>query len=330
MKVRLLLLVLVCCLPGLAQEAPANSDQNSQAEQAATKGSDRSDPGNSSSLSPPDLTPDKNGKLSQQQIEQLARVVVEKDFANHKLQRNYTYLDREVQNNLDGNGKIKSTEIKTYEILEIYGEQVARLIEKDDKPLSAKEAAKEEERIQKIIDKRKSESDEERKRREEKEKKEREEGREFLRDAAEAYNFTLVGTELVDGREAWVIDGEPRPGFEPRMKQAKALSKIRGRVWIDKTDLQLAKLDIEVIDTLSFGWVIARLHKGTRVMLEQTRVNDEVWLPRHTRFKVDARVALFKGYSFDGEETFRDYKKFRTSSKIVAIGEAQETSPAKK
>ena len=37
-------------------------------------------------------------------------------------------------------------------------EQVQKLIEKDDKPISQKEAAKQEEKIQKIISKRRSES----------------------------------------------------------------------------------------------------------------------------------------------------------------------------
>jgi hypothetical protein len=41
-------------------------------------------------------------------------------------------------------------------------------------------------------------------------------------------------------------------------------------------------------------------------------------------FKVDARVALFKGFKLDGEQTFRDYKKFRTSAKIVRVGEVQD------
>jgi hypothetical protein len=108
------------------------------------------------------------------------------------------------------------------------------------------------------------------------------------------------------------------------MKESKVLSKFHGRVWIDKGDLQLAKMDIEAIDTVSVGWVLARIHKGTRVMLEQTRVNDEVWLPRHLSFKVDARVALFKGFNINGEQEFRDYKKFRTSSKIVGIGEVKD------
>jgi hypothetical protein len=272
----------------------------------------------------PDLTPDADGKLSQQQMQQLLRVVADKDLENQKRQHDYTYVNREVENKLDGKGNTKSTEVKTYDILEIYGEQVRKLIAKDDKPLDAKEASKEDEKIQKIIDKRRNETEEQRKRREQKEEKEREDGRKFVREIADAYDFRLVGTDVLDGREAWVIDGEPRSGFEPHMKEAKFLSKFHGRVWIDKSDLQLAKMTAEAIDTVSVGWVLARVHKGTRFMMEQTRVNNEVWLPQKMTFKVDARVALLKGFNFDGEETFRDYKKFRTSSKIVGLGEVQD------
>jgi hypothetical protein len=276
------------------------------------------------SASIPDLTPGPDGKLSQEQMQELFRVVAEKDLENEKRQRDYTYVNREVTDKLDGKGNTKSTEIKTYDVLEIYGEQVRKLIAKDDKPLDPKEAAKEDEKIQKIIDKRRNESEEQRKKREEKEEKEREDGRKFVREIADAYDFKLVGTEVLDGREAWVIDGEPRPGFEPHLKEAKFLSKFHGRVWIDKTDLQLAKMNVEAVDTVSVGWVLARVHKGTRFMMEQARVNDEVWLPRHMTFKVDARVALLKGFNLDGEETFRDYKKFRTTSKIVGMGEVRE------
>src|SRR5271166_3760924 len=50
-------------------------------------------------------------------------------------------------------------------------EQMQRLIQKDDKPLSEKDAAKEEEKIQKVIDKRKNESEGDRRKRQEKEAK---------------------------------------------------------------------------------------------------------------------------------------------------------------
>ena len=304
---------LLACLPLLAQQpSPASAEGNSQGTVDPPK------------TPVPDLTTGADGKLSQEQMRQLFRVVADKDLENQKQEHDYTFIDREVESRLDGKGQIKTTEVKTYEILEIYGEPVRRLIEKDDKPLETKQAAKEEEKIQKIIDKRKNESDDDRKKREEKEVKEREDDRKFVREVADAYDFKLVGTEDVGGREAWVIDGEPHPGFEPHMKESKFLSKFHGRVWIDKGDLQLAKMDIEAIDTVSMGWVLARVHKGTRVMLEQTRVNDEVWLPRHVSFKLDARVALFKGFNIQAEQDFRDYKKFRTSSKIVGIGEVKD------
>jgi hypothetical protein len=268
-----------------------------------------------------DLTPDANGKLSQEQMQQLFRVVADKDMENDKRVRDYTYIEREVDNKLDGKGRTKSTEVKTYDILEIYGEQVQRLIAKDDKPLNAKEAAKEDAKIQKIIDKRKNESEADRKKREKREEKDREDGRKFVTEIADAYNFTLVGNDPVGGREAWVIDAQPRPGFVPHMKDAKFLSKFRGRVWIDQQDLQLSKLDVVTIDTVSVGWVLARLQKGFHLVMEQTRVNDEVWLPEHITYKLDARVALFKNFNMDGELSYRDYKKFRTSSKIVGMSQ---------
>ncbi len=264
------------------------------------------------------LTPDKTGALSQGQMQQLFRVVAEKDIENDKRLRDYTYIEHDEDHKLDGKGQVKSTEAKTYEVMEIYGEQVQRLIEKDDKALDAKSAAKEEERIQKIIDKRKSESEDVRRKREEKEEKDREENRKFVLEVANAYNFKLVGAELVGGREAWVIDGEPRPGFEPHMKEAKFLPKFHGRVWIDKNDLQLSKLDVECLDTVSWGLFLARFHKGSRFLLEQTRVNDEVWLPRQLTVKIDVRLALLKNFNVDVEQTFRDYKKFRATTKIVA------------
>src|SRR5580704_13085976 len=67
----------------------------------------------------PDVTPDANGKLSQEQMEKLLRVVSEKDMENDRRERDYTYIERDVQNKLDGKGATKSTEIRTSEILEI-------------------------------------------------------------------------------------------------------------------------------------------------------------------------------------------------------------------
>jgi hypothetical protein len=106
------------------------------------------------------------------------------------------------------------------------------------------------------------------------------------------------------------------------MKYANLLSKFHGRIWIDKAEVQMSKMDVEALDTVSWGVFLARFHKGSHFMIEQTRVNDEVWLPRQVAFKIDVRLALLKNFNVDEEQTFRDYKKFRTDSKIVRISEA--------
>ena len=259
--------------------------------------------------------------FSNDRIRELIRQVAEKDMENDKKQRNYTYIEREEEHRLDRKGEVKSTETKTYEIMELYGGQVERLIAKNDKPLSQKDAAKEEEKIQKVIDKRKNESEDDRKKRLEKEEKSREEDRQFVSEVADAYNFRLLGTEQIGGRDTWVFDADPRPGYQPHHKGGKYLPKFRFRAWIDKTEMQWAKLDIQCIDTVSWGLFIARIHKGSRIVIEQTQINDEVWLPKHVALKLDARIALLKNFNVEKDLTYRDYKKFRTDTKIIQIGE---------
>lgn len=267
--------------------------------------------------------------LTNDQIKLLIREAAEKDIENDKRQRNYTYTQREVEQKLDGKGNVKSTETKTYDVMVLYDEQVKRLTAKDDQPLSEKDAAKEEEKIQKIIDKHKNESEEDRRKRLAKRDKERDEGRQFVAEVADAYNFQQTGTEDFNGRATWVIDAEPRPGYEPRRKEAKILPKFRFRIWIDETEKQWVKLDAECIDTVSFGFVLARLHKGSRILIDQIRVNDEVWLPQHVAVKIDAKVALMKNVDVAVDVAFRDYKKFGVDSKIVGFGELPEQNTTK-
>jgi len=269
------------------------------------------------------LEPDANGAVPPEQIRALLTRAEEKDLENDKRERDYTYIERQVEHRLDGQGNVAKTEIRTSEVLEVYGEQVEKLIAKDDKPLSEQEAKKEDDKIQKIIDKRKNESDEERRKRLAKEEKERDEDRQFVLEIADAFDFRLLGSEVIDGHDSWVLEGRPHSGYQPKHRDAKMLSKVEGRIWIDKVEAQWVKLDITAIDTITFGLFLARIHKGARVVVEQTRVNDEVWLPKHVEFRLDAKLALVKTYREDVEQTFRDYKKFRTDSKITMIGETQ-------
>ena len=51
---------------------------------------------------------------------------------------------------------------------------------------------------------------------------------------------------------------------------------------------------------------------------------DEVWLPQHINLKIDAKFALLKQFNMDLDIGYRDYKKFRTETKIIPGGEVVE------
>ena len=62
---------------------------------------------------------------------------------------------------------------------------------------------------------------------------------------------------------------------------------------------------------------LVRIGRGTHLTFEQTRVNDEVWLPSRTSIQGDARLGYLLKMHADQEITYRDYKKFQSDSRIV-------------
>ena len=111
----------------------------------------------------------------------------------------------------------------------------------------------------------------------------------------------------------------------PSIRKPKILPKMRFRVWIDKNDSQMKKLDVQVIDTVSFGLFLARLHKGSRIVVEQTRVNDEVWLQQHIAVTVDVRLALLKDLSLEVDVSDRDpTRNSAPTRRLFRLGRSKE------
>lgn len=52
-------------------------------------------------------------------------------------------------------------------------------------------------------------------------------------------------------------------------------------------------------------------------MLEQTRVDDAVWLPKREYLSGSGRIALVKRVSEDQEITWSGYRKFHVDSKVT-------------
>jgi hypothetical protein len=253
------------------------------------------------------------GPAHAQDAAEIIRRSVDRDAYNFERFKNYTFLERSEERRYGRNGRLSSTEIETYEFMVLGGRPYGRLVERDDKALPEKDVRKEQERLDKEQAKRQRESASDKA----KEDKDRAEQRAFLREVPEAFNLTIQGTEQIGGRPMWVIGAQPKPGYKPKLKRADILLRLRGKIWVDQTDYQWVKAEVEVIDAISFGLGILKLAPGAVLNFEQVRVNDEVWLPARVHVKADARLVYFHSVRAELDITYRDYKKFQADSRIV-------------
>ena len=92
-------------------------------------------------------------KLSQKLT---ASEIIDRSLAKYRenldIQHDYIFRQREVNQELDGKGQVKKTEIHTYEVfMPCRGDWYEKLVEKDDKPLNDGEQKKESREARQIL-----------------------------------------------------------------------------------------------------------------------------------------------------------------------------------
>ncbi|MGJ5815001.1 hypothetical protein [Paludibaculum fermentans] len=255
----------------------------------------------------------------------ILRRSLERDRLNNARAKDYTYTQRAEKRDLDSKGKVKNTQSDTFDVIMIGERPYSRKIAHNDQPLPAKEAAKAQREFDNELRKRQEENPGERRKRIGEEEKRRQEGRDFLAEIPDAFLLSLVGSDMVDGHPAWIIDAQPRPGYQGKAKRWDLLTKFKGRIWVDQQEYQWVRVEAETIAPVSFGWILARLDPGARLTFRQARINSEVWLPVHAVTHLDARLGLLKKMRADVEVTWKDYRKFQTDSRLLPAGEAPES-----
>lgn len=259
--------------------------------------------------------------LYAQDAREIVRKSVELDQANWLRMKDYTWIGRSTERHLDSSGKMKSEESKEWETIILSGEPYRRMLKRNGEPLSPDESRKQQEKLDKNVAKLQQETPEQRQRRLAEYEKQRLRDRAFLREIPDAYDIRMEGDARIDGHDVWVITGTPRRDYHPKDREAKALQKIRAKLWVDKSNYQWVRLEAETMGTISFGLFLARLNPGAKVVFEQTRVNDEVWLPKHMLLKGTGRLGLLVRVAMDEDITWSDYRKFQVNSKIVGTAD---------
>lgn len=242
------------------------------------------------------------------------------------IEKDYLYHLVETRQELDGHGQIRKTTVTEYDHIWVNGAPANRLVKRDGKPLTPDEVAKEDQRIT-------SETNKARERRDQADAKGKPTDA-AGHDEVTVSRFLALGTFTNprrvqrNGRDTIAIDYTGNPKAHTQSRFEDAIRDMAGTVWVDEQDHVLAQVEGHFVSAFRIGLgLIVDIRKDTHFSMEQTKVNNEVWLPAQITGEGSARFLLFT--SFDGSihQSYSDYKKFRTSSKVVP-GVPQDEPPA--
>jgi hypothetical protein len=124
-----------------------------------------------------------------------------------------------------------------------------------------------------------------------------------------ALDFKLVGEQKLGPYMVYVLKATPRPGYAPPNLEAKVLTGMEGKLWIDEKTFQWVKVEASVIHPVSIAGFLAQVEPGTHFELQKMPAAEGVWLPKHFAMKSRAKVLFLFTRKSQADETYYGYQK---------------------
>ena len=210
------------------------------------------------------------------------------------------YIERDEDRRLDSTGQVQSQNVDVTRMTLVNGIRFEQLMEHNGQIPSAEDQKKSDQDLEKL----KHETPGEQAERLRKDL----ENRSFLHVLLEAFDFRLVGEEIVDSRPTYVLEATPHPGYHPSGRYGKLLARVQGKLWVDKQDFGWVKVDGEVTQSFSMGLFVARVQRGSHILLDQLSLGDAVWVPKRLEVRASARILFLKSLELDRILTYSDYR----------------------
>lgn len=237
---------------------------------------------------------------------------------------NYSYTELRIDREVNANGDLveKSSEKR---LLTFYkGYRINRLIEKNGKPLSSSDQAKEDRDVQKqVAEIEKRIAEKERRQQTQRDVSSGTGGqpsgegqRITIADALKGSLLVNPRRERYKGIDVIVFDYEPNPAFKPQTRNEKLFALCTGAVWVDAKLKQVVRLD--AVLSKSAGNFLAKAKRGASFSLENTLINNEVWLPSQADVNLSIKI-LFAGININNLIKYGDYSKFKTEVEDATV-----------
>jgi len=92
-----------------------------------------------------------------------------------------------------------------------------------------------------------------------------------------------------------VLDFKADPAWSPPTMESEPLTGLQGRVWIDPRTRRMVRLEANLFRAVNLGWgFVAHLYPGGRVTLQQANLGDQRWIVEHIDEQLNLRALMVK------------------------------------
>ena len=224
-----------------------------------------------------------------------AQEIVDRAVARADAQRDaqddirYRATFEAITERLNGDGEVEETEHETYEQYQLEGVIYEELVAREGMPLTADDERKEQERRREFVEEVRA-----RRARGIDPRPEDENRVELNEDFISRYQYSIVGEEVRDGYDCWIVQLVPRPGDLPvRRRIDTALNKSTGRLWVVKEDFGVSRVEFEMDEPARFWGGIVGVLRNTVGRLEFTRTAEGAWLRETIDIRLDLRIVFW-------------------------------------
>jgi len=222
---------------------------------------------------------------------------------SQELAKNYTCKMTVIADDLDSNGNQKGTHSDEYQVFFVNKVELHQHVAHDGKPLSSSDAKKEQQRIDKLTADIKA-------------NKTKTAGGMTIH-ISSLLKQAKAGPavrEIVNDRPTLRFDYTGDPDAKATDLPEEVMKKLTGTVWIDEEDASIVRITGSLAENFHVaGGLVANIKSGSHFEMESVRIHNEVWFVHHVSVHSDGRILLFKGFDFNQDVTFSDYRKMKTT-----------------
>lgn len=133
-----------------------------------------------------------------------------------------------------------------------------------------------------------------------------------VEDAIGVLRFTIERRTQLEGQTTIAVKFEPRPGASAETREGNLARRFAGTIFVHEASKEVVRVEATAIEDLTYGFgMVARLGKGTAVLLTREQVEPDLWLPTSIRFTGKGRALLFRRLDIDQLIEWTRYRRAR-------------------